>query len=117
MLPLPPRVSCRIPTITVTMSTMQPDHVERELEAAVAAAHKAGALLLAAFGHAQQVRFKGEIDLVTEADEAAEAAIVRGLRDAFPTDSVLAEEGTAGGQNLDRLWIVDPLDGTTNFAH
>ncbi|MEQ8821456.1 MAG: inositol monophosphatase family protein [Sumerlaeia bacterium] len=63
---------------------------------------------------------KGAKDLVTEADEAAEAAVASAIRHRFPQDRILAEEGgeigaeaSAGG----RLWIVDPLDGTTNFAH
>ncbi|MBI4214264.1 MAG: inositol monophosphatase [Chloroflexi bacterium] len=88
-----------------------------DLDAAIEAARIAADLLVAAFGGVQQIRHKGEIDLVTEADEAAEAAIVASLRSSFPTDGILAEEGTGGGTDPNRLWIVDPLDGTTNFAH
>ncbi|MSQ23579.1 MAG: inositol monophosphatase [Chloroflexi bacterium] len=88
-----------------------------ELATAIEAAHAAGALLLQALGGRREVRHKGEIDIVTDADEAAEAAIVTLLSGRFPTDGVLAEEGTATGLDRNRLWIIDPLDGTTNFAH
>ncbi|MEA2641091.1 MAG: monophosphatase [Chloroflexota bacterium] len=88
-----------------------------QLALAVEAAHAAGELLRAAFGNVQRIRHKGEIDLVTEMDEAAERAVVEMIRRRFPNDSILAEEGTIGGDDPHRLWIVDPLDGTTNFAH
>jgi myo-inositol-1(or 4)-monophosphatase len=62
---------------------------------------------------------KGPKDFVTEVDRAAEAAIVETLLDAYPDHAILAEEGTAKGANVDaeNLWIIDPLDGTTNFLH
>ena len=62
---------------------------------------------------------KGLVDLVTEADQASEALIAERLLAAFPDDSLLAEEGYRQRRALTptRLWIVDPLDGTTNFAH
>lgn len=87
------------------------------LDVAVAAARASGEILRARLGRTQRIRHKGEVNLVTEADEASEEAIVRELRAHFPTDSILAEEGTSGGANLARRWLVDPLDGTTNFAH
>jgi myo-inositol-1(or 4)-monophosphatase len=88
-----------------------------ELGVAVRAAQIAGEILRSHFGGSQRVRHKGEIDLVTDADEAAEHAIAAEIRRHFPDDRILAEEGTVGGDNPARLWIVDPLDGTTNFAH
>ncbi len=58
------------------------------------------------------------IDLVTEVDRACEALIVAAIRDAFPDDAILAEEGGIGaGPGAEYCWIIDPLDGTTNFAH
>jgi myo-inositol-1(or 4)-monophosphatase len=91
--------------------------VSTELDVAIAAARAAGKLLLDRFEQELVVESKGSaIDLVTVADREAEAEIVARLRDAFPGDAILAEEsGASGGGG--RRWIVDPLDGTTNFAH
>jgi myo-inositol-1(or 4)-monophosphatase len=60
---------------------------------------------------------KGAYDLVTEADRTSEALIVARLRQHFPGHSILAEEGLGSEQNSEYRWYVDPLDGTTNFAH
>ncbi|MFZ0887294.1 MAG: inositol monophosphatase family protein [Candidatus Binataceae bacterium] len=57
------------------------------------------------------------IDLVTEADREAEAAIIEVIRRAYPAHAVLAEESGASAESSEHRWIVDPLDGTTNFAH
>src|SRR5687767_3058703 len=100
------------PRITAVKQTTQAD-----LETAVAAAHSAGALLLDIFGRVQHIRHKGEIDLVTEADEAAERSIVAQIHQRFPDDAVMAEEGLGITVESERIWIVDPLDGTVNFAH
>jgi myo-inositol-1(or 4)-monophosphatase len=89
----------------------------RELEVAIEAARAAGEVLRGSFGQRHSVRYKGEVDLVTEADESAERTIKEILRDSFPTYGVLAEEsGWLAGEGSGR-WIVDPLDGTTNYAH
>src|SRR5512137_985733 len=65
------------------------------------------------------VTAKGPKDFVSEVDRAAEAAIVETLLDAYPDHAILAEEGTAKGENAaaENVWIIDPLDGTTNFLH
>jgi myo-inositol-1(or 4)-monophosphatase len=65
------------------------------------------------------VTTKGPKDFVTEVDRAAESMIVETLLDAYPDHAILAEEGTAQGANADaeHVWIIDPLDGTTNFLH
>ena len=65
------------------------------------------------------VNVKGPKDFVSEIDRAAEAAIVDTLLGAYPQHAILAEEGTAKGKNADaeNLWIIDPLDGTTNYLH
>ena len=80
-------------------------------------AREAGALLEANFGKDQEVDFKGRINLVTEMDRRSEELIVRRLREAFPGDDVWAEEGSGRRAGSERVWIVDPLDGTTNYAH
>ena len=63
------------------------------------------------------VEKKGFRDLVTEADRASEASLIRGLRDLFPDDSIYSEESGEVSVGGERRWILDPLDGTTNFAH
>ena len=79
------------------------------------AARAAGAVIEAASG-AVQVHHKGAVDLVTEVDLAAERAVCDALRAATPDLPILAEEG-GGADGLSTRWIVDPLDGTTNFVH
>lgn len=92
---------------------------ERVLEVAVGIAHEAGALVRQGFGKAQRVAFKGVNNPVTATDTAAERLIRARLHEAFPTHRFLAEEG--GGDdwrvNGSLIWVVDPLDGTVNFAH
>jgi myo-inositol-1(or 4)-monophosphatase len=89
----------------------------RELKAAVAAAQAAGEVLRDGFGRQHQIEYKGEADLVTEADEEAERKIEEVLREAFSDYGMLTEEsGELEGEG-DARWIVDPLDGTTNYAH
>ncbi|HBP54098.1 MAG TPA: inositol monophosphatase, partial [Synechococcus sp. UBA8638] len=82
-------------------------------------AAEAGAHQLRQFdGKSFAVRSKGrQGDLITDADEAAEAAVLEVLRQETPTIPVLAEESGHHGETGDLLWCVDPLDGTTNFAH
>src|SRR4051812_24139944 len=85
---------------------------------AVQLARDAGAILRDRFGRPHEVRFKGTVDMVTEADHAAEALIAARLRDAYADHLLLCEEGSEGATlNSTFRWVVDPLDGTTNFAH
>jgi myo-inositol-1(or 4)-monophosphatase len=93
------------------------ENVTRELEAALSAAKEAGEVLRTGFGSQHSVRYKGEVDLVTEVDEQAEQVIREILLGAFPAYGMLAEEGGALVGEEDAHWIVDPLDGTTNYAH
>lgn len=79
-------------------------------------AHEAGKLLLTFFGHVGY-EYKGEVDLVTEADRASEKLIAARLRHAWPTHDIVGEEGTRDTHGAGLRWYVDPLDGTTNFAH
>ena len=88
------------------------------LSVALDAAREAGALLLAASLHPLEIREKGSrADLVTNADRAAEDCIARHLLGAFPQAALLGEEGGARDGMSGERWIVDPLDGTTNYAH
>ncbi len=86
-------------------------------EIAIHAAHAGGSILKQKFGGALEIRHKGAIDLVTDADRAAEDAIVASIRSTFPRHDILAEEADHGRRDSSYCWIIDPLDGTTNFAH
>jgi myo-inositol-1(or 4)-monophosphatase len=89
-----------------------------ELTFAVLLAREAGALLQARSAEPLEIGEKGRRgDLVTAADRASEALIVQRLRLEYPASSILAEEGSAHRGERDDRWIVDPLDGTTNYAH
>ena len=82
----------------------------------IAAAIKGGQVLKERYGRLRSVRKKGAIDLVTDADTQAEAVIIDTLSAAFPDHGILAEESGKHDGSGGR-WIIDPLDGTTNFAH
>jgi myo-inositol-1(or 4)-monophosphatase len=85
---------------------------------AVATAREAGRLLLSRVGLPLETSEKSARgDLVTASDRASEALIVGRLREAFPRSAILGEEGGASAGSSDERWIVDPLDGTTNYAH
>jgi myo-inositol-1(or 4)-monophosphatase len=89
-----------------------------ERRVAVDAARAAGRLLRDELSGARRIAYKGSpTNLVTEMDQRAEALILGRLRGAFPDDAILAEEHGAAGGRSGRRWIVDPLDGTTNYAH
>src|SRR5271168_4768789 len=80
-------------------------------------ARQAGALLRGFYAKGVATEYKGDVDLVTEADRASETLIVDKLKAAFPSHGVYGEEGTRAGLESEYRWYVDPLDGTTNFAH
>ena len=80
-------------------------------------AREAGALLMHYFHQHLKIEYKGEADLVTAADRAAEALIRDRIRAQWPTHDVLGEEQGLSDRGSDYRWYVDPLDGTTNFAH
>lgn len=90
---------------------------EKELMVAREASQEAAARLKRSFGQVRHIRKKGDIDLVTEADLAAEKAVIKTLRRHFPRDTILSEETGRLPAMPERVWIVDPLDGTINFAH
>jgi myo-inositol-1(or 4)-monophosphatase len=87
------------------------------LETAVEIAREAGALLAHYFERRVPFELKGEFDLVTEADRASERLVVERLRSHFPSHTIVAEEGGGHESASEYRWYVDPLDGTTNFAH
>lgn len=100
------------------ISSLKPGPHREALETALLAALEAGYILRRHFDRPHEIRYKGDIDLVTEADIASEEAVLKILKDAMgPNVSVLAEESGREGDTSGPLWIVDPLDGTTNFAH
>ena len=88
------------------------------LKAAIEIAREAGAILRTEFDRPKEISYKGEVDIVTESDRRSEALIVARLREHFPGHAIVAEEGTGGeAAGAKYCWHVDPLDGTTNFAH
>ena len=80
-------------------------------------AREAGALLREFYKRGVKTEYKGDVDLVTEADRASERLIRERLMAAFPAHGVYGEEGTREGLDAEFRWYVDPLDGTTNFSH
>lgn len=90
------------------------------LNFAIETARDAGRVLLEKFGRIESVTKKGDINLVTEGDLASEALIVERIKSHFPRHAILAEEAgnaVVTGEDGGHKWIIDPLDGTTNYAH
>jgi myo-inositol-1(or 4)-monophosphatase len=93
-------------------------NLEQILSTGVEIAREAGALLRNGFGKGLSIQQKGTaVDWVTQYDEQAEALIVQRLRTAFPDHGLVAEEGSRANSDSHLTWYIDPLDGTTNFAH
>ena len=79
---------------------------------------EAGELIRNAFGKTHSVEFKtNELNLVTETDKVSEKLITDFIRKKYPSHGILAEEGSEANKSAEYLWVVDPLDGTSNFAH
>ncbi len=89
------------------------------LKIAIFAAREAGAILLKHYGKPHQIRHKGSIDIVTEADLASEELILDILNSTAPGIKIMSEESFSSYNDIEDkpVWIIDPLDGTTNFAH
>jgi myo-inositol-1(or 4)-monophosphatase len=87
------------------------------LSAMSAIAREAGALLMQHFQQGLKIEYKGEADLVTAADRASEALIRERIGKQFPSHDILGEEQGLRDRGSEYRWYVDPLDGTTNFAH
>lgn len=94
-----------------------PNTPDNFLPAMSAIAREAGALLLQYFHQGIKIEYKGEADLVTAADRASEALIRKRVATQFPSHDVLGEEQGLNDRGSEYRWYVDPLDGTTNFAH
>lgn len=91
--------------------------MENFLSTAVEIAREAGALLKERYERPHEIAYKRPMDIVTEADRRSEALITGRLRKSFPGHGIVAEEGGGNQSSSDYCWYVDPLDGTTNFAH
>jgi len=98
------------------MSVFDPSQFEFAMPAAEVA-REAGALLRRYYEKGVTAEFKGDVDIVTEADRASEKLIGERLHTLFPTHGVFGEEGTREHLDAEYRWYIDPLDGTTNFAH
>lgn len=85
--------------------------------AAAPIALEAGALIREYFERGVVTEYKGDVDLVTAADRASEQLIVERLKQVFPDHGIYGEEGTRQRLDNEYRWYIDPLDGTTNFAH
>jgi myo-inositol-1(or 4)-monophosphatase len=105
------------PAVPAPRSVNRPD-LSAERRVAIEAARAAGELLREELAGARRIAYKGSpTNLVTEMDARAEALVVDAVLGTFPADAILAEErGTQTGRS-GRRWIIDPLDGTTNYAH
>jgi myo-inositol-1(or 4)-monophosphatase len=93
---------------------MNLDHLKK---IALAAAYRGGVYIRHRLNRVQKITHKGDIDLVTEVDIGSEKRIIEVIQTHFPNHAILSEEQGAGGGSSDYKWIIDPLDGTTNFAH
>jgi myo-inositol-1(or 4)-monophosphatase len=99
------------------MANLVTDNSESFLPAMSAIAREAGALLMDFFQKHVKIEYKGDADLVTAADRASEVLIRKRITEIWPAHDVLGEEQGLKDQGSEYRWYVDPLDGTTNFAH
>ena len=83
----------------------------------IAAAYKGAEILRANFGKKCNIKKKGAKDLLTESDTESERLIIETIKKVFPSHGILAEESGSDNNGSECIWIIDPLDGTTNFAH
>lgn len=89
----------------------------RELDVAIEAAREGGRIVAKYFREGVEIRSKASHDLVSDADVESEAAVASVIQRSLPGHQILAEENLRADANSEHLWIVDPLDGTNNFAH
>jgi myo-inositol-1(or 4)-monophosphatase len=87
------------------------------LEQVIAWAKHAGAIILSKFDDEHTIGYKGTVDVVTEADHASEDYLLGEIRSHFPGHAILTEESGAHAGDAGNCWIIDPLDGTINYAH
>jgi myo-inositol-1(or 4)-monophosphatase len=114
-----PLAQCQRHSLLTANSSKILDMIKSYLDAAIEIAREAGAILCEEFFRPAQISYKGDVDLVTQADKRSEQTIVAKLTKYFPDHAIVAEEGTRleGSSGSEFRWHVDPLDGTTNFAH
>lgn len=93
------------------------DNYKVYAEIGIEIAEQAGKLLLVNFGSQLHIDYKGRIDMVTEMDMKSEKLIVDAIKKNFPSHDIIAEEGSRVESNAEYVWLIDPLDGTTNYAH
>ncbi|MBE9545893.1 MAG: inositol monophosphatase [Proteobacteria bacterium] len=86
-------------------------------EFTIAIAREAGTFLKERLGETLAVKYKGEIDIVTEVDRMSEEMLISRIDKKFPHHDILAEESAGTDRGSEFRWIIDPLDGTTNYAH
>ena len=86
-------------------------------QTAIAAAYKAAEILRARFGNISHIQKKDAVEIVTEADTESEKVIISTIGDRFPEHSILSEESGLNDRTDEFRWVIDPLDGTVNFAH
>lgn len=84
---------------------------------AINLARDAGTILKQQFNSKHEIYYKGEINLVTEADKMSEDLVISAINRSFPDHGILSEESPAQNSQAKMRWIIDPLDGTTNYAH
>jgi myo-inositol-1(or 4)-monophosphatase len=87
------------------------------IKIAEAACRLAGTIQMDGLDRVRRIEFKGAINLVTDIDHACEKAIVGLIQGTFPDHDILAEEGSGKRKDSEYKWVIDPLDGTTNYAH
>lgn len=93
------------------------DAVDKEREIAFRAAKAGGAILKERLGNIKNIDYKSAFNIVTDVDKASEKEIIGIIREAFPDDQLLGEESGAHKTSSTRRWLIDPLDGTTNYTH
>lgn len=87
------------------------------LEVAENTAREAGVVLLENLGKVKEIEFKAKNSLVTEVDKLSEEIIISNIKKSFPSHAIFAEESGRDSETSDYLWLIDPIDGTTNYAH
>ncbi len=87
------------------------------LEVAKEAAREAGQVLLDNLGKVKEIEFKAKNSLVTEVDKLSEELIINKIKSNYPSHDVFAEESGRHSESSDHVWLIDPIDGTTNYAH
>jgi myo-inositol-1(or 4)-monophosphatase len=112
-------------TVTVATVAATPGAYRDELAFSIELARRAGAVLMDRYERLERIDYKSARDVVTEADHLSEALIIEAIRAHYPGDAILAEEtgehhaveGEAATSGRGRVWVVDPLDGTVNYAN